>query len=133
MGKPIPYDYRKKIISEHENGKSFSKIAQTLGYSVSGVKKIWYSYQQKGESSLSPDYSNCGKKSPFTEQTRKKVSALKTGSQGAGFIYSLFKVKYPQQRVPSIRTLQRWWVDKPAKRLRGRPPKKEKKHGPKCQ
>jgi len=129
MGKPIPYDYRKKIISEHEKGKSFSKIAAALGYSISGVKKIWYTYQREGASSLKPDYSNCGKKSPFTEQTRTKVSDLKTGSQGAGFVYSMFRKKYPNQRAPSIRTIQRWWEDKPTKRLRGRPPEKEKKHG----
>jgi len=133
MGKAIPYDYRKKIISEHESGKSFSKIALSLGYSVSGVKKIWYTYKESGGTLLCSDYSNCGRKSPYNDEVRKKISAIKTGSQGAGFVYSMFRQKYPEQPAPSVRTIQRWWAAKETNRLKGRPPEKEKKLGLKNQ
>jgi len=133
MGKAIPYDYRKKIISEHKNGKSFSEIALSLGYSLSGVKKIWYSYKKSGDTVLGPDYSNCGRKSSYDDEIRKKIAAIKTGTQGAGFVYSMFIKKHPEEVAPSIRTIQRWWEIKQTNRLRGRPPKKEKKHGLKNQ
>jgi len=129
MGRPIPYDYRKKIITEHEKGKSFSKIANELDYSLSGVKKIWYAYQKSGPSSLVTQYSNCGRKSSYTQQVRDKVSAIKTGKQGACFVYSMYQMKYPKEKPPSIRTLQRWWKADTTQRKRGRPPEKEKKLG----
>jgi len=129
MGQAIPYDYRRKIISERERGKSYSKIAKELGYSQSGIKKIWYAYQKEGESSLKPKYFQCGRKSSFNESVRDAVNDIRTGKQGAPFVYSMLKVKHPDLPAPSIRTLQRWWQEKQTALPRGRPPEKEKKIG----
>jgi len=129
MGQSIPYDFRKKIIAERQSGKTYSKISEELGYSLSGVKKIWYAYQKEGELSLKPKYFNSGRKSPFDKEVRDSVSAIKTGKQGAPFVYSMFKKKHEGLKAPSIRTLQRWWETSDKKRSRGRPPEKEKKLG----
>ena len=129
MGQAIPYDYRKKIIFERKKGKPYSKIAEELGYSLRGVKNIWYAYQKDGESSSKLNYSNSGRKSSFDTLTQDSVKAIRTGKQGAPFVYSRFKQKHPNLKAPSIRTLQRWWKDSETSLPRSRPPEKEKKIG----
>lgn len=129
MGRPIPYDDRRLIISRRQNGRSYKSIQSELGYSINGIKKIWYNYQKHGEASLLTSYKNCGRSSLYSLSVHLAISILKTGEQGAPFIYSMLKIKYPNLTRPSIRTIQRWWQEQGISRPKGRPSEQEKKIG----
>ena len=129
MGRPIPFDYRKLIIKRKNAGQTFSEIAQHLGYSLSGIKKVWYNYQRYGSSSLQTNYKNCGRKPSYTDSTYDLIDKLRNAQQGASYIYSKFQLQHPDESVPCIRTIQRYWASKKANRPKGRPCKREKKLG----
>ncbi len=129
MAQFIPYDHRKQIIDKRELGITYQKIHEELGYSISGIKKIWYQYQQEGLSCLCPKYENCGRKSPYSQSVHDAVNTIRNGEQGAAFVYSMLKVKYPDLARPHIRTIQRWWEKQEVNRPKGRPHESEKKTG----
>ena len=129
MAKVIPFDVRIQIIANIQNGQSYSEIAQNFGYSASGVKKIWYTYQKEGQSALYTKYSNCGSTSLYGEEVRSEVSKIRDNQQGASYVCSKMQQKHPELPCPSIRTLNRWWVKEQSNRSKGRPSRKEKKAG----
>jgi predicted transcriptional regulator len=129
MGKAISYDQRKKIVIDYQSGKTYSEISEELGYSVNGVRNIWYAYQKQGELSFCTSYKNCGTISKYDSPVREAVKKIKTGEQGATFVYSMLKLKNPELNSPSVRTLQRWWKKGNTSRPKGRPKKYEKKIG----
>jgi len=124
MGKPIPYDYRVKIVRDRESGKPFAQIAQEVGYSMSGVKKIWRQFKTQGESGLGFNYHKCGRRSPYDEKIHDLIDSIKDGDQGAPFVRSILAYQNPDLRIPHERTIQRWWKSKGANRpkiIRQRP------------
>jgi transposase len=129
MGKAISYDHRKKIVADYQSGKTYSEISEGLGYSINGVRKIWYAYQKQGELSFNTSYKSCGTTSKYDSPIREAVKKIKTGEQGATFVYSMLKVKNPELNSPSVRTLQRWWKKENISRSKGKPKKYEKKIG----
>jgi len=129
MASPIPYDLRKQIIKLRKSGLPYSTISEEVGYSLSGVKKIWYQYQKQGDTCLETQYHNCGRKSDFSQAIHDAIAEIRTGDQGAPYVYSMLKVRYPHLQRPSIRTIQTWWEKSSTNRPKGRPPKSEKKHG----
>ena len=74
MASSIPYDYRKLIVSKRQSGLTYTKISADLGYSISGIKKIWYAYQKQGEASFSTNYKNCGRTSPFDKTVHQAIA-----------------------------------------------------------
>lgn len=129
MARFIPYDLRKLIIARRQCGITYKKIQEEIGYSISGIKKIWYQYQQQGESCLTTNYKNCGRKSEYPKEVRTAISNIRTGNQGAPFVYSMLKLRFPDLPRPTIRTIQRWWEDQEVNRPKGRPSESEKKSG----
>lgn len=127
MGKAIPYDYRVKMIERIKNGEEIESIAEDLGYSSSGIRKIWRSYKKEGEESLKTKYKNCGRPSSYTDLTVKLVEEVRDNSQGGSYVRSKLEQIYPDMKAPSERTLQRWWVKQGTNRQRGRPTIHEKK------
>lgn len=129
MASFIPYDFRKLIVSRRQSGVTYKKIQEEIGYSMSGIKKIWYQYQKEGESCFTPKYKNCGRKSDYPQSVRDAISTIRTGDQGGSFVYSMLKLKYPDLPRPTIRTIQRWWEQEQVNRPKGRPNESEKKSG----
>lgn len=129
MGKAIPYAYREKIVARRKEGESYKSISSALGYSESGVKKIWYKYQKEGESCFKTGYNNCGRKSAYGTTVRDAVAKLRDNQQGSDYIYSKLLVTHPQLAIPSARTLRRWWVKEQTNRKQGKPTETEKKVG----
>lgn len=127
MGKPLPYDIRVKIVSRRQQGQPYGEIAESLGCSVGGVKKIWRQYNLQGEAAFQPDYSRCGRPSPYDEVIRDKADRLRDHRQGGEYIHSKLLIACPGEVVPSARTLQRWWVVQGTARGRGRVEEREKK------
>jgi len=129
MASFIPYDLRKLIVTRRKSGITYKKIQEEIGYSISGIKKIWYQYQQQGASSYTPKYMNCGRKSDYSQAVHDAISTIRTGEQGAPFVYSMLKLRYPDLPRPHIRTIQRWWERQEINRPKGRPSESEKKIG----
>lgn len=129
MASPIPYDLRKQIIKLRKSGLTYPSISKEVGYSLSGVKKIWYQYQKIGDTCLETQYNNCGRKSDFDQSVHDAIAEIRTGEQGASYVYSMLKVRYPKMKRPSIRTIQTWWEKSSTNRPKGRPSESEKKRG----
>ena len=127
MARFIPYDLRKLIVLRRQSKISYQKIHEELGYSISGIKKIWYQYQKEGEPALRPNYDNCGRKSSYSQTVHDAIAAIRTGEQGAPYVYSMLKLKYPGLKRPHTRTIQRWWEARSVNRPKGRPSEAEKK------
>jgi len=124
MASVIPFDYRHKIVRDHQSGKTLRELASELGYSYSAVRKIWHLFKTGGVTQLAPALSNCGRKSPYLE-VRKQIADEKNGHQGAPYIRSVLQEKYPQQVFPHERTIQRWWRLAGQNQPRGRRPKQD--------
>lgn len=129
MGKALSFAIRQKIIERRQDSQSYEQIATDLGCSISGVKKIWYAYQKKGDQVLYNNYSNCGGHSIYGSSIREQVDLIRDNQQGSAYVYSKFCQKYPKQTPPSRRTLNRWWQKDGSNRQRGRPTLSEKKDG----
>lgn len=127
MGKAIPYDYRVKIIARMKLGEQAKDLANEMGYSEGGVKKIWYAYKKRGKSAFKNNYSNCGRMSIYNATVRQKVKEIRDNSQGGGYVRSKLEQKFPNQIAPSERTLQRWWLAEGTNRKKGKPTASEKK------
>lgn len=130
MAKAIPYDNRVRIIMRLKEGEKTKDLAMEMGYSQSGIRKLWYNYKKEGTSAYENKYNKCGRKSEYRGLVRKKVKELRDNRQGGCYIYSKLKQKYPELAIPSARTLQRWWVKEGSNRPKGRPGDYEKKVEP---
>lgn len=129
MASSIPYDLRKQIIFFRQSGKTYRQISEEIGYSLSGVKKIWYQYQKTGTACLTTQYENCGRKRVYPKEVLDAVDAIRTGEQGANYVYSMLKLKYPHLKRPCVRTIQYWWKAAETNRAKGRPSDTAKKNG----
>ena len=129
MGKAISYSHRVKIVERCQKGHSYETIAQDFGYSVSGIRKIWTNYQKQGNAALETRYSNCGSRSQYGAAIRAAIAEIRDADQGADYVYAKLLVRFPNQKVPSARTLQRWWKRSKTNRPVGAPKQSEKKAG----
>lgn len=111
MGNPIPYDVRVKIVRDSRSGQSHQCIADAVGYSKEGVKKILRQYREQGESALKPDYSPCGKKprKHFPTEIEEEIARRRLGLAGGPFVHSVLRELHPEQRVPSVSAIQLRW------------------------
>lgn len=118
MGKPIPFDLRVKIVRDHESGMSHQSIAESLGFSRAGVKKLLRQYRERGDSALKADYSRCGKtpRRCFSDEVEAEIERRRSGLAGAPYLHSVLREQCPWQRVPSVSAIQLRW-----RRAGGRP------------
>lgn len=129
MGQPIAYDFRVKIVAMRKRGNTYKAIAKFYNLSESGVKKIWYNYQKNGSSAYHPDYSNCGRPRVYQEDTQELISQVRDNEQGGNYVRSKLCSKYPNRQIPSVRTIQRLWVEQKTNRSKGRSTDRKKKSG----
>lgn len=123
MAKKIPYKVREGIISDRSSGMNYDVIASKYGYSVSGVKKIYYRYKRLGKAGLSDNYHLCGSKYAYAKDMRALITSSRKGKEGALFIRSVLQEKFPAERIPHERTIQRWWKSLGLNQPKGRPKK----------
>ncbi len=112
MPEAIPYAMREEIVRRHKEGESLQAIAQAMGYSYWGVRKIWRHYRDQGEEGLRIRYDRCGPSGIKAEgEVYEQAMGLKREHPrwGAGIIRLLLQERLPDRSVPSERTLQRWW------------------------
>jgi len=102
---------RLKIVREKESGKSLLSISEEHGFSYSTVKRVWQSYSQNGERGLSPKYDNCGVKRPHHYRVYRMSTMLKRKypQWGAPYILTILSERYPDEKMPEVRTVQLWF------------------------
>lgn len=122
MAKPIPYDYRRQLVTLRKSGKKFKEIVKIIPYSEASLKRLWSRYKKEGEKGLLTRYQNCGIKSPYEETVKERIDSVKDGDQGAPYVRSQLLELYPEMKVPSERTIQYWWKSAGASRPK-EPPK----------
>ena len=111
MPVPIPYAHRLEIVERKEKGESLAQIAESLGYSYWGVRQIWRRYRKEGKEGLKTRYRSGWQEPRTKREIYEKAMALKREHPkwGAGLIRSMLLDEWPEEEVPSERTLQVWW------------------------
>jgi hypothetical protein len=112
MPRAIAFPIRLLIIERHQAGHSLSAIAQELQLSYRTVRTFWQGYCANGDAGLQNNYADCGPSSrAFPHDLQRAAISLKTDHRrwGAGLIQLQLRKLFPDQRLPSWRTLQRWW------------------------
>jgi hypothetical protein len=130
MGRVISYDVRVKILERKSAGAETRVIASDYDISESVVNKIWRKHLEQGkEAALQTKYSNCGRISNIDEKILTELAIIRDNNQGASYVHFKLKDKFPDLKVPSVRTLQRWWAKEGTGLPRRRPKRVEKKDG----
>jgi transposase len=110
MGVPIPVPKAEDVVRKHQAGMSLLAIANQMNMSVWTVRDIWRRYRDRGR--VQPNYQACGHHGVKVER-RVYRAALWLKRQhpgwGAPLIRCILQQKWPQARVPHVRTLQRWF------------------------
>jgi transposase len=106
---------REQIIAEKKLGKTLITICEENGLSYKTVKRIWASYKKDGIEGIKPKYFNCGPKLPryykiyrISIFLKKKYSAY--CEWGAPYICCLLSKRFPNEKMPNVRTMQKWFV-----------------------
>ncbi len=129
MPEPITLAVRHQIVTRHLQGDPLSTIAEQIGHSESGVRKIFHRYQRGGLEALKPDYHKCG------PQTRKADPLIVRAAcwlkrrhpdWGAAYIRLHLVDRYGEARLPTPRTLQRWIKKEGLQPPRRRAPKQDR-------
>ena len=120
---------RRRIVEAHLKGESLKAIAVRENLSYSSVRVYWRRYRQRGLEGLAPSYQQCGRKGPSnTDLIYRAARYLKFRHRqwGAALIHLKLEQRYPNCRLPSVRTLQRWFKKASLSPLRKQLPRPEK-------
>lgn len=111
MGQATNATLRLEVIAVHRAEKlSYGALAKRFKLSYNTVRTICIEYEKHGTSSLTPDFSNCGRKiSDESEKAYRLVRLIAHLHEDWGVPYILTKIKFafPQLKLQSIRTYQR--------------------------
>ena len=112
MPEAISLGIREQIIEAKSEGKTLKEIALEKKMSYSTVRNIWCLHQ-RGEP-LAPKYGNCGPKGPkYSALIHRACLWLKRRHDewGAPFILLKLEERYPDEAIPTPRTVQRWFAN----------------------
>jgi hypothetical protein len=101
---------RREIVRRRQTGEKLASIARALEISYGAVRNIWQRYEQTGQ--LEANYERCRH-----TQVRKAVDVYERAIEikrshpgwGAGLIWVALGETIEASRLPSLRTLQRWF------------------------
>lgn len=129
MSKTLPLIKRKAIIKDFQKGASISKLSKEHEVCYETVRRLCKRFSDKGESGLLPRYKNCGpqeiKSDPFIYRTAIWLKRLHR-KWGAPLIKLILEKRYPNKKVPSVRTLQNWYRKTKLNRPRTKHPSTKK-------
>lgn len=104
---------REQILLLREQGKTYRQIGEVLDLSSHSVRGICRRVQKAGKASLKPSYEQCGKRGiEFERLVWRSALFLKRRypTWGGGIIRVLLKKRWPERAMPTVRTLQRWFL-----------------------
>lgn len=110
MPAPLPVETRRQIVERREGGETLRTISETMNLSYDTVKKIcqhWRKHQK-----LTPNYEQARQTGTRKYQTVYGVAIdLKRSHPrwGGTLIRIQLQEQFPDLKLPSVRTLQRWF------------------------
>jgi len=110
MPKPIPAAVRQQVVERYEAGETLRQITTELGLPYESGRNIWRVYRQEGRTQS--NYAASGRWGIRTSQrVYRGALFLKFlhPTWGAGLIRQVMADKWTDERLPSERTLQRWY------------------------
>ena len=126
MGQAKTFALRMQIVNDCNSGLTYTEVSEKYSVHYNTVREYYKKYQSKGEKGLIPDYSNCGKQLPSSEDLIYRATCwLKRlhPDWGAPFIRIKLEEHYQGHDLPSIRTMQRWFQYKGLNKVASRLPK----------
>lgn len=110
MPAATPVRIRQIIVERRKAGESYASIGRELAMPYITVRKVYQHYQQTGR--LEASYDQCrpkrGESAEAIYQTAIELKRRHSG-WGAGLIWVELAELFEEERLPSVRTLQRWF------------------------
>ena len=112
MPRPIPVPVRQIVFRLWEHGQVPSQISATLGLPCSTVRRLIRRIRLRGTAGLDPDYYHDRDLAASGSDLRKAAVRYRQEhpTWGAGVIRIHLLEKDSGDPVPSVRTLQRWFL-----------------------
>jgi transposase len=112
MPAALPLPRRQQIVALRQAGLSLPAIAQQLQLAPATVRDWWHRYRDQGETGLQTHYDRCGPRAARTAPlVQQAVLTLRREhpTWGAGLIRLETKKQFPDQPLPTVRQIQRWF------------------------
>jgi hypothetical protein len=122
MPRALPRAIREQIIELHDQGQTLGEIATALGLSYSTVRAVWRRYRDGGTEGLATRYHLCGsREAEFSTTVEQAAIALRSQHPdwSAARILESLRTQCPEEAMPTVRTLQRWFEAAGLARARG--------------
>jgi transposase len=65
---------RRKIISLYQSGLDTEDVAQQMGASLSGVRRVWQQFREEGRDE--PAFANCGRRPTLSDEQMQEVRRI---------------------------------------------------------
>ena len=112
MPRPIPVPIRQAMFRLWQQGQATRQIATTLGLPASTVRRFLQRFRRRGLDGIPPDYHHrAASEAVPSEMMRTAVSLRREHpTWGAGMIRVQLGLEALGESLPSVRTLQRWFL-----------------------
>lgn len=111
MPRAISLVQREDIVRRHQAGETVQAIATALQLSRWTVRHVWRRYRRLGPAGLPACRPGRVRGSRFARRIKRGTVFLKRlhPRWGAGLIRVLVGLRWPQEQLPTVRSLQRWF------------------------
>lgn len=122
MAVPIAVAIRQQVVERRLGGQNLGEVARALNIPYESARTVWKLYQKEGR--IRPAYENCGPQGPkASKRVYRAALFLKHlhPTWGAPLIRHLIQEKWKEEKVPSERSIQRWFKQAGINRPRKKP------------
>ena len=120
---------RRRLVKAYRAGQSYSALAENFGVAYNTVRTLCQRFDLEGEAGLQPRYDRCGPRTICSDPLLYRAALwLKRRHPrwGAPFIQLQLERRYPDRKLPAVRTLQAWFKAQGLSPQRSKPPKADK-------
>ncbi len=112
MPHPIPVPIRQAMFQLWQKGYQTREIAESLGLPCSTVRRLLHRFRLHGTDGIPADYRHPSVAEAAPSELVETALSLRREhpTWGAGLIRVQLLLEAPGRPVPSVRTLQRWFV-----------------------
>jgi len=109
MPSPIANPIREAIVQRHQKGESLRSISDELNLSYETVKNVWQHWSKTGR--IEPNYQQAKRRGTRQFQTlyEQAIQLKRDHPRWGAQLIQLELDSLSEARLPSIRTLQRWF------------------------
>ena len=110
--RPLPTPLRQAIWRRFQAGQDVATITEALGLEPRTVRRLVGRFRQAGPAAVAPSYDRCGSLTPKPAESLVRAAVglrQEHPTWGAGLIRVMLHRGRPDQALPAVRTLQRWF------------------------